>query len=242
MTQEQLNLANIHNLTLLWKNMGAEKIADNLYRSLNWPNRLWLEPGAEIQTLLRHTASPEALYKIPVWGMEENQAATLISKLEAEGYTESFAQMAMSLDLHHSDLKRNSVFSCDIIRNKTDILQWVTINENAFGYSIDPHVIQHIATDPNTTLFLHRINQKPVAAAMTFIDSDVAGIHMVGVLPEYRRQGIARKVMDAVLFFIGEAGTRYCTLQASPFGRKLYLELGFKEDFLIRTYQRSGVS
>ena len=46
--------------------------------------------------------------------------------------------------------------------------------------------------------------------------------------PEFRKQGIARQVMLAILAWIKEQGFRAVNLHASKEGRRLYEELGFE--------------
>jgi GNAT superfamily N-acetyltransferase len=45
--------------------------------------------------------------------------------------------------------------------------------------------------------------------------------------PEFRRQGLARRLMEVVIAWCREEGFVFITLHASPYGRPLYEELGF---------------
>jgi GNAT superfamily N-acetyltransferase len=49
----------------------------------------------------------------------------------------------------------------------------------------------------------------------------------VVTVPAYRRRGIARSVMSAILRWLAEQGIRHVTLHATEMGRPLYQELGF---------------
>jgi GNAT superfamily N-acetyltransferase len=44
----------------------------------------------------------------------------------------------------------------------------------------------------------------------------------------YRRQGIARRVMQTILCWMEEQGIQRVTLHATEMGRPLYQELGFE--------------
>jgi len=46
--------------------------------------------------------------------------------------------------------------------------------------------------------------------------------------PEYRRRGLARRIMNAILDFCRAAGFHSVSLHASEFGRPLYASLGFE--------------
>jgi GNAT superfamily N-acetyltransferase len=54
--------------------------------------------------------------------------------------------------------------------------------------------------------------------------------------PDFRRQGIARRLMLAVIAWGREEGLRSLSLHASDFGRALYEELGFRQTNEMRLY------
>jgi len=57
-----------------------------------------------------------------------------------------------------------------------------------------------------------------------------------GIIPEQRRKGFAEQMMVNILSQSAEQGFKYSTLQASELGKGLYLKLGFKEQFIIKSY------
>jgi GNAT superfamily N-acetyltransferase len=60
--------------------------------------------------------------------------------------------------------------------------------------------------------------------------------------PEFRRQGIARRLMLAVIAWGRESGLRSLSLHASDFGRALYEELGFRQTNEMRLYLKQDPS
>jgi GNAT superfamily N-acetyltransferase len=58
-------------------------------------------------------------------------------------------------------------------------------------------------------------------------DSRRAYIANIYTKPEYRSQGIARRIMNAILDCCRSEGFKGVSLHASPFGRPLYESLGF---------------
>jgi GNAT superfamily N-acetyltransferase len=52
--------------------------------------------------------------------------------------------------------------------------------------------------------------------------------------PSYRRRGIARRIMQAMLQWLAEQGIQRVTLHATDVGRSLYEELGFIESNEMR--------
>ncbi len=68
--------------------------------------------------------------------------------------------------------------------------------------------------------------------------SDLAWIGMVLVAPEYRRQGIARGLMEFALDWLREKRVRRVKLDATDQGRPLYLNLGFIDEGPIERWAR----
>jgi GNAT superfamily N-acetyltransferase len=69
-------------------------------------------------------------------------------------------------------------------------------------------------------------------------DSDLAWIGMVLVAPEYRRQGIARGLMEFALDWLQQKRVRCVKLDATDQGRPLYLDLGFIDECAIERWAR----
>ena len=53
-------------------------------------------------------------------------------------------------------------------------------------------------------------------------------VHSVYTVPEYRRHGLARRLLKAMIDYCRDNGWPRITLHASDFGRGLYEDLGFK--------------
>lgn len=53
-------------------------------------------------------------------------------------------------------------------------------------------------------------------------------VHSVYTAPEYRRQGLARRILTAMIEHCRDNGWPRITLHASDLGRELYEDLGFK--------------
>jgi GNAT superfamily N-acetyltransferase len=66
-----------------------------------------------------------------------------------------------------------------------------------------------------------------VTAAWSFRHEDDCGIYAVGTVPEWRRRGLARTLVEHVLADAGRKGSRTATLQSTRMGQPLYESLGF---------------
>ena len=102
-------------------------------------------------------------------------------------------------------------------------------------------MIEKLLDDQEITLVLS-LNQPQSArpditgTGLLFRDGGIGGIHLLGVVPEFRRCGIAH---DLLLFMIDQAhetGCRRASLQASDLGISLYQSLGFQGETAIHNY------
>ncbi len=238
MTQHEIHLANIRNLTALWRAMGAIQVADRLWRSPKWPRRFWQEPDDQSGSarMLKYLPALDDGYTIPLWSDNTANTQLQLVELAQGGFSEAFRQTTMFLKVNPGSVDSDDPEPVFAITDEQDLRDWGRINEAAFGYEIDIDVIRAIARHPEVSIFLSRSNREPVAAAMLFLHGGVAGIHMLGVSPAFRRQGFARGMMMDLLRHAESQQARYCTLQASPSGQTLYESLGFKQSGSICSY------
>ncbi len=210
--------------------------------SLGWPNRCWLEPElfvAEMSITTRSIAKMPNNFVIPVWTGPSVFTDNFSGLLDDSGFAVLFEQTAMYLDLENCPVMRPSDLEVTSIGSERDIQAWVDIAARSFGYEVDKAVIQKIAVNPDIQLLMAYIGNRPVATALLFITADIMGVHQMGVLPEYRGQGIAYKLMKDVIKRSRQMPARYLTLQASVAGERLYKTLGFNVQLKIRNYRRS---
>lgn len=77
--------------------------------------------------------------------------------------------------------------------------------------------------------FLAWLGDLPVGSASLLLSAGVAGIYGVGVLAEYRRQGIGAEVTAAACRFAADAGFEAAVLTSSPKGQSPYTRVGFRQ-------------
>jgi ribosomal protein S18 acetylase RimI-like enzyme len=66
------------------------------------------------------------------------------------------------------------------------------------------------------------------------LSGQVGYIMSLAVVPRYRRQGIARRLMQATLRWLAGRGVQHVALHATEVGRPLYEELGFVQSNEMR--------
>lgn len=240
MSPAELARANVENLTGLWKHMGAERHAldenTGVYVSREWPDRLWLDwdccTAGECITSLLGQLVPGCI--VPVWPA---QPAVVREALLAQGFRVLFSQTAMVMSLCEARIEA----VCDRLQFKQvclpgDIQTWARVASSAFSYTVPPSVIEGLQDTAGVRIVLAFLNAEPVGTGLVFEHAGVTGLHLVGVLPSHRRQGLAREIMRYLLMLSRELASDYVTLQASQMGQALYRQLGFEKQFVLDNY------
>jgi len=247
MNTSQLNTANIKNLTALWKVMGSTPCTshdmENFQQSVSWPHRCWhhFEQAVnEIPTLNHNLKQLSEDCIIPLWKLQDTETEQLEKSLQSNEFTISSEQTAMYLDLNNYPVMKDPSPLIRPIFSPQGVQVWTDIAANSFGYEIDINVIQKILQHPDVHLYIIYEDNRPAATAMLFKTGEVIGLHQLGVLPEFRGKGIARKMMYDLINLCANTSSRYITLQASIAAERLYLQLGFTTQFKITNYQRSN--
>ncbi|HEX4463458.1 MAG TPA: GNAT family N-acetyltransferase [Solirubrobacterales bacterium] len=83
----------------------------------------------------------------------------------------------------------------------------------------------------NVVAFLALLDGEAVSIAMTMVSHGVAGIYWVGSLERARGKGLGRAVTVAATNAGFDLGADVASLQASPMGKPIYLELGYETAF-----------
>jgi len=80
----------------------------------------------------------------------------------------------------------------------------------------------------NVAAFIALLDGEPVSIAMTIVSHGVAGIYWVGSLEQARGKGLGRAVTVAATNAGFDLGGEIASLQASPMGKPIYLNLGYE--------------
>jgi GNAT superfamily N-acetyltransferase len=124
-----------------------------------------------------------------------------------------------------------------------DIPAVVRLKEEAGWNQTAPDWENLLALEPEGC-WVWEAQQTPLAAK-TLVGSttivcygrDLAWIGMVLVAPEFRRQGIARQLMEQALRLADERGVARVALDATAMGQPLYRQLGFEDDTPIERWE-----
>lgn len=238
MDTESLNKANLENLTLLWRRMGADRLMPGAYRSHSWPHRLWAETHKpeDVLSYLQHADHQTIL---PLWECETPLSLAFERQLRQFGWQLRFEQTAMWRDLTTKAEAASTELQLMPVMTAEQADLWTTVSELSFAYAMDRQVIRGLLPYDDIHLLTAYRNRVPVGTALLFFEGDCVGVHQVGVLPDVRGQGIAYAVMQQLIALSRRLGARRMLLQASESGQGVYRRLGFANQFRIKNYGRS---
>ena len=91
--------------------------------------------------------------------------------------------------------------------------------------------------------FALKVNQEIIATATTTCyGSDLGWIGMMLVHEQYRRQGIAKALITTCLEYLHSRNIRCIKLDATPAGKLVYSQLGFRDEWSFHRWQRESDS
>jgi len=233
--------SNIKNLTSLWK-VVSEPFSSyfsntdfnySLIKNSEWPNRLWFDQDINQNTITlikEKLSSVSTNLIIPYWDIYNSNSFEL---LEKNDFNLKFEQSGMALKLN----RLTNVLDILKLRKastKKDTELWSKLFSKAFGYFINPVLL--IKTYKNINYYIAYHQDQAVGTGILHITDNISGIHSVGVIPEHRRKGYAEQIMKLLINQSIKINSDYVTLQSSDMGKNLYLKLGFKEQFKIKSY------
>ena len=89
--------------------------------------------------------------------------------------------------------------------------------------------------------FLAEWNGAPAGTATTLVHGPgLAWIGMVLVRPDCRRRGVGRALLERCIEHLREQGVPCIKLDATPAGKKVYDQLGFKNEWTLTRWERAG--
>ncbi len=114
------------------------------------------------------------------------------------------------------------------------------INERAYGQSgVFGPLVRALRDDRVRTHGLREAGEF-VSVALTMAVGDDLSIQYVATEADYRRRGLASRLLLSVLAAARAEGVRSATLQASPDGLSVYERLGFRRVARLRGFLRPG--
>lgn len=123
--------------------------------------------------------------------------------------------------------------------NGCDTEAVVRLEQTCFSESWSENLIRSGLDSSLDTYFVYVDHGYILGYSVIRILADEGEIQRVAVWPEYRGQGIGRKLMDAMVTFSRARGVRDIALEVregNERARKLYESYGFKQEAVRRAY------
>lgn len=183
---------------------------------------------AKIDALLQ--AAPN---EVSFWVHPENRAEGMEAALEKKGFVP-----ALKCPLMSWDVKKMDAVSGDFKRSEEGLFKEMT----GTIFSMEGTLLEefcallHSIQSENVILFA---NGKPAATGILLPNGKDGGVFNVGVLPEFRGQGLAKQMMRYLMGRAQEIGLSKLVLLSSPEMEKMYLALGFEKAFDVEIYMPS---
>lgn len=245
MNATTLNLTevNFNNLTDYWASTSKRYemyfAGENFSYCINpealWPNRAWLHQpltSALLQEVKNKIQGLPQPMVVPYVHQINDKADEVFA---AHGFRVLFEQVGMSLKLGDTYQPTVNNVHLQPVTQLQEATLWSDLFEQAFGYHIPPKFINNAPAGAQFFVVYSQTSE-PIGTAMLYRTQNIAGIHMIGVTPNMRRQGYADAIMHEILRLATTQQLTYATLQASAMGKGLYLKLGFEEDFVMKNY------
>lgn len=235
---------NIANLELLWilaarpfnahRKIGNFNVVDLPFS--DWPNKIWQDDDKKdlgldnIRDVMRQcSAEPTFTKWNPLVADEHKEAKDLGLNLKS-------VQIGMSLNLETysvPSLTKNVLL--DKVDDSEKVILWSDVFRKCFGYSISYRIIDNIKKD--IAFYLINDGFHTVGCVATLTDDNQLGVHSLGVLDIYRKQGFAEMTMHKLLQEAKNKELENAHLQASALGLNIYRKIGFNEIFKMCNYK-----
>jgi GNAT superfamily N-acetyltransferase len=109
------------------------------------------------------------------------------------------------------------------------------------GWNQTPDDIRRLVEYEPEGCFIAEVGGVPAGTiSTTSYETKLAWIGMMLVLPDYRRRGIARQLMQTSIDYLQRRGVKCIKLDATPLGQPLYEQLGFHAEWEFQRWEREG--
>ena len=157
-------------------------------------------------------------------------------------FSDVFHQAGMALNL--SKLKLSTKVNTNLIvkkvKNEEELRNWSKIVSEVFHIKVDNDLLEYLRVQSEVAFYIGFYNNICVSALLLYLIPEVAGLHAVSTLPDYRNNNFALTMSNKALLDARTLGYEYGVLQASSMGQFVYKKLGFEKYCDIITYSLSG--
>jgi GNAT superfamily N-acetyltransferase len=161
------------------------------------------------------------------WSLSPPQTPDLDVLLLARGFQPGWNPCWMALEI--SQIRASFITPADLLIKPDNETLLHTITGLPYAGIDNPGNINLRQQNPEQLQrFVALKHGRVVAQTLLLLSGGVAGIYNVGVVPEFRGQGIGKAIVTAACLHAFQKGYHYATLNANSMGRPVYEQLNFK--------------
>lgn len=181
------------------------------------------------------------------WISPGEDALTESGEVALAGFPLQCSPPAMHLSLREGKppLSLSSGTEITLCRTSGEAVEWSTCSLEGFGsgrehrkaFSAFAASMTEEPVRDRFRLLTLSFRGRPAATALLTLPGKTAGLFYFSVMPEFRRLGLGKELLETTLEEARSAGCSAVTLQASPMGFPLYRKYGFREcgQFLVHS-------
>jgi len=148
-----------------------------------------------------------------------------------------YEQSGMAICLDKIEEFSHNKHELRVIENEADLFKWVDAVNKAFDINDNPELYLKLFSDNDIVFYAGYDSDKIVATTMLFHYGDIAGIHQVGTLKEYRGKGFGTALTNKAFYDAKLKGCTFGVLQASEMGKRVYSKVGLTEYCIVRHWE-----
>lgn len=202
----------------------------------NTVHRARLSADDAVRTISELQARYAARHLPILWWVGPSSTPLDLSRhLISAGFVPAGETIGMAIDLQNlGDRPQPLNLAIEAVKNGDSLVTFArTLCQ---GFQTPPAIAKHVIEQmlslgygPEAPLlhYVGRLDGAPVATSSLFVDTGVAGIYNVAVIPAVRHRGVGTAVTTAPLLEAASRGCRYAVLHASATTRPMYQQLGF---------------
>jgi len=160
------------------------------------------------------------------------------------GYTHTATYPIMIADLATMQFApaRDGITIKQLGKAPQELEEWLDVLATAYKLNKNEFrkLIEYFRSTPGWNkiqFFVAYLNGVAAATSMTIARGDIAGLHWVGTIPEFRGNGLGNLVSSYPFQKLAIEGIKQAVLLASDMGKPMYEKIGFKTVGMINVYK-----
>jgi GNAT superfamily N-acetyltransferase len=169
--------------------------------------------------------------EVPYWATATDSTVETVGRLADDlGLTKAGEQPGMAMTPLGAVPPAESSAAISEVGDQDGFDAFLAVVTSVFGTSreVATRVYRPALTADGDHLFVARVDGQPAACGLLIPSGDVAGLYAIGVVEQFRRQGIGEAMSRELLRAGRDAGCQVGVLQSSEMGKPLYETIGFE--------------